>query len=53
MCADGAIGLLTTAPVVSSLMLQGMWHVFQATLNVPEAQEAAAEMAQFLQKRLQ
>jgi hypothetical protein len=34
-------------------MLQGMWHVFQATLNVPEAEEAAEEMAQFFKKHLQ
>jgi acetyl esterase/lipase len=31
---------------------EGMWHVFQASLDVPEAQEANREMAKFLVKHL-
>jgi acetyl esterase/lipase len=34
------------------LLLQGMWHVFQATPHVPEAQQAAQEMADFFKQHL-
>jgi hypothetical protein len=30
-----------------------MWHVFQANLQVPEAQQAAQELAQFFKQHLQ
>lgn len=36
-----------------AVVLQGMWHVFQASLEVPEAQEAAQEMATFFKQHLQ
>jgi acetyl esterase/lipase len=31
---------------------EGMWHVFQASLDVPEAQEAQRELAKFIVKHL-
>lgn len=31
---------------------EGMWHVFQASLEVPEAQQAAQEMAAFFKQHL-
>lgn len=36
-----------------AVLPQGMWHVFQASLEVPEAQEAAQEMAKFFRQHLQ
>lgn len=42
---------LTCRPL--AVVLQGMWHVFQASLEVPEAQEAAQEMATFFKQHLQ
>jgi hypothetical protein len=44
---------LTCLRLMLLLLLQGMWHVFQASLEVPEAQEAAQEMAAFFKQHLQ
>ncbi|WIA36538.1 hypothetical protein OEZ86_007831 [Tetradesmus obliquus] len=45
---------LTSVGVASVLSpWEGMWHVFQASLDVPEAQEAQRELAKFLVKHLE
>jgi acetyl esterase/lipase len=45
---------LTSVGVESVLSpWEGMWHLFQASLNVPEAQEAQRELAKFLVKHLE